>query len=56
MVYVLGSESLGLSEEIRGMLDERLAIPMVGPLESLNVAVAAGLVCFHAAGLLTPNE
>jgi len=52
-VFILGSESTGLSEEVRGMLDERLAIPMAGPLESLNVAVAAGLVCFHAAGLLT---
>jgi len=52
-VFILGSESLGLSDEIRGMLDEPLAIPMAGPLESLNVAVAAGLVCFHAAGLLS---
>ncbi len=52
-VFILGSESTGLSEEVRGMVDERLAIPMAGPLESLNVAVAAGLVCFHAAGLLT---
>lgn len=52
-LFVLGSESLGLSETIRGVLDERLAIPMAGPLESLNVAVAAGLVCFHAAGLLS---
>jgi len=50
--FVLGSESLGLSAEVRGMLDERVSIPMAGPLESLNVAVAAGLVCFHAAGRL----
>jgi 23S rRNA (guanosine2251-2'-O)-methyltransferase len=53
--FVLGSESQGLSEEIRGMLDEPVSIPMAGPLESLNVAVAAGLVCFHAAGLLGPR-
>ena len=51
-IFVLGSESQGLSPEIRGMLDEPVSIPMAGPLESLNVAVAAGLVCFHAAGLL----
>lgn len=50
-VFVLGSESTGLSEDVRGMLDETVSIPMVGPLESLNVAVAAGLVAFHAAGL-----
>jgi 23S rRNA (guanosine2251-2'-O)-methyltransferase len=54
-VFVLGSESLGLSAQTRGMIDEPLSIPMRGPLESLNVAVAAGLVCFHAAGLLRPK-
>lgn len=50
--FVLGSENLGLSEEVRGMLDGLVTIPMAGRLDSLNVAVAAGLVCFHAAGLL----
>ncbi len=54
-VYVLGSESTGLSPEILEQLDRRVSIPMAGPLESLNVAVAAGLVCFHAAGLCTPD-
>lgn len=53
-VFVLGSESRGLSEQVAAMLDRRVAIPMAGPAESLNVAVAAGLVCFHAAGLLQP--
>jgi 23S rRNA (guanosine2251-2'-O)-methyltransferase len=50
--FVLGSESDGISEMVRGLLDRRVAIPMAGRLESLNVAVAAGLVCFHAAGLI----
>lgn len=50
-VFILGSEARGLSEDVAGMLDERLSIPMAGPLESLNVAVAAGLVAYHAAGL-----
>ncbi len=54
-VFVLGSESKGLSEAVGGLVDERVAIPMAGPLESLNVAVAAGLVCFHAGGLLAPE-
>lgn len=53
--WVLGSESAGLSESVRAMLDRPIAIPMAGRLESLNVAVAAGLVCFHAAGLLGPG-
>jgi len=50
--FVLGSETTGLCEDVRGLVDDRVSIPMAGPLESLNVAVAAGLVCFHAAGLL----
>lgn len=51
VVFILGSEATGLSEGVRGLLDDRVSIPMVGPLESLNVAVAAGLVCFHAGGI-----
>ncbi len=51
-VFVLGSEARGLSKDVRALLDDLVSIPMVGPIESLNVAVAAGLVCFHAAGLL----
>lgn len=47
-VYVLGSESQGLSREIAAQLDRRLSIPMRGGVESLNVAVAAGLVCYRA--------
>ncbi|MEZ4334600.1 MAG: RNA methyltransferase [Myxococcota bacterium] len=49
-VYVLGSESQGLSGEVEALLDERLSIPMQSGVESLNVAVAAGLVCYHATG------
>lgn len=50
--WVLGSESRGLSPEVEGLLDTPVSIPMVGRLESLNVAVAAGLVAYQAAGLL----
>ncbi len=51
-VFILGAETMGLSEGVRGQLDRLVGIPMGGRLESLNVAVAAGLVAFHAAGLL----
>jgi len=54
--YVLGGETLGLSAGIRQQLDRLVRIPMTGKLESLNVAVAAGLVAFHAAGLLSPSS
>ena len=52
LAFVLGGETEGLSAAVRGQLDRHVAIPMAGPLESLNVAVAAGLVAFRAAGLL----
>jgi 23S rRNA (guanosine2251-2'-O)-methyltransferase len=52
LALILGGETLGLSEDVRSQLDRKVRIPMAGPLESLNVAVAAGLVAFHAGGLL----
>ena len=48
-VYIVGSETEGLSPETEALLDERLSIPMSNQVESLNVAVAASLVCFHVA-------
>jgi len=45
-----------ISPEVKSQLDALVSIPMRGRVESLNVAVAAGLVSFHAAGLLTPGS
>lgn len=47
-VFVIGSETTGISRDVAELLDERLAIPMAEGVESLNAAVAAALVCFHA--------
>jgi 23S rRNA (guanosine2251-2'-O)-methyltransferase len=41
--FVLGSETGGVRVDV----DERLAIPLAGTVESLNVAVAAGVLCFE---------
>ncbi|MBW3615694.1 MAG: RNA methyltransferase [Actinobacteria bacterium] len=41
--FVLGSETAGLSVAV----DEEVSIPMAGRVESLNVAVAAGVLCFE---------
>lgn len=46
-VYVLGSETRGLSPEVAALLDARLRIPIEAPVESLNAAVAGSLVAFH---------
>jgi RNA methyltransferase, TrmH family len=45
---IVGSESNGLTEIERNMCDESLKIPMNAPVESLNVAVACGIVLFEA--------
>lgn len=47
---IVGAEGSGLSEEERALLGgESIRIPMQPPVESLNVAVAAGVVLFEAA-------
>jgi RNA methyltransferase, TrmH family len=45
---IVGSEANGLTENEREMCDESLRIPMVEPVESLNVAVACGIILFEA--------
>lgn len=52
-VFVLGSETAGLSSEVAALLDHTLEIPLAGPVESLNVAVAASLACYKAAGIVS---
>ena len=44
---VLGSESQGLPEEIGGPHVQGISIPMPGGTESLNVAVAAGVMMYE---------
>ena len=44
----MGPESAGLSEKEVDATDESVAIPMQGSMESLNVAVAAGILLYEA--------
>ncbi len=46
---VIGNEATGLPGAVEGSIDEWLSIPMAGRTESLNVGIAAALVCFEAA-------
>jgi len=48
MALLLGSEGAGLPPELSARAGRRLSIPMQGPIESLNVAVAAALVLYEA--------
>lgn len=44
--FVLGNETTGIAAETAHWVDQWLAIPMAGDVESLNVATAAAVVCF----------
>jgi 23S rRNA (guanosine2251-2'-O)-methyltransferase len=44
----LGSEGAGLHRLVRERCDTLVRIPVLGQLESLNVAVASGVVLFEA--------
>lgn len=49
LAVVLGSERHGVSDEWLRVADDAVAIPMAAAADSLNVAVAAGVVLFEAA-------
>jgi len=45
---VMGSEDIGISNEILQLADEQLKIPVLGKIESLNVSVSAALMIYEA--------
>jgi TrmH family RNA methyltransferase len=47
MLLLMGSERLGLSEEHMRACDQLVSIPMVGRSDSLNLAVAAGVMLYE---------
>jgi len=49
VALVLGQEAAGLEADLAARADGRITIPMAGGAESLNVAVAAGVLLFEAA-------
>jgi TrmH family RNA methyltransferase len=44
---VMGNEGNGVSADLLDKTDQNLYIPMNGEAESLNVAVATGILIFH---------
>ena len=46
-IFVLGNEANGISEEVEKVCDSLVKIKMSGNAESLNVAIAAGII-LHA--------
>lgn len=47
-IFVLGNEGSGLSQELLGMVDGVVAVPMQPGVESLNVAMTATLLLYEA--------
>ena len=48
LAFVMGNEANGVSDALLAAADKRVFIPMQGRAESLNVAMAAGIVMFEA--------
>jgi len=47
LAVLLGSEGSGLPEDVLAAADQRVAIPMTGTAESLNLSVAAGVLLYE---------
>ena len=45
---VIGNEAGGVSEELMRAADLKIKIPMYGEIESLNAAVAAGIIMYES--------
>ena len=45
-LFVMGSESHGISQRVSGRIQHRITIPKVGHAESLNVAMATSILAF----------
>jgi RNA methyltransferase, TrmH family len=46
-ILLIGNESKGISPELLVMATQQISIPQIGKAESLNAAVAAGIIISH---------
>lgn len=47
--FLIGNESRGLTEDLANRSDRLISLPMKGKVESLNAAMAAGILMYEAA-------
>lgn len=50
LAVAVGNEGAGLSDSVRGLASELVALPIEGTVESLNVAVATGILLYSLRG------
>ena len=43
-IILIGSESHGINKELEPLVDHRITIPRIGQAESLNAAMATGII------------
>jgi 23S rRNA (guanosine2251-2'-O)-methyltransferase len=53
-ILIVGAEGAGVSDLLAKEADDRVAIPMAGKVDSLNVSVATGVLLFEALKSRTP--
>jgi TrmH family RNA methyltransferase len=46
-ILVIGNEANGVSKEVMNVVNEKINIPRIGEAESLNAAVATGIILSH---------
>jgi TrmH family RNA methyltransferase len=46
-IIIIGNEAHGVSDEVMDIVNEKITIPRIGEAESLNAAVAAGIIVSH---------
>lgn len=51
-VLIIGNEAQGISQKASDMATQHLRLPMAGEAESLNAAVAAGIMMYALSGML----
>jgi TrmH family RNA methyltransferase len=49
-ILIIGNESKGIQSAIMEMVDQKITIPKIGKAESLNAAVATGIILSHLVG------
>ena len=46
-ILIIGNEANGVSDEVMELVNEKITIPKIGKAESLNAAMATGIIISH---------